>query len=114
MPYAFYHIIHVFFLFIYTALTFGAFGNPSPQRKKFIMRSTGMMMALVFVAGFGLAAKSGFSITTPWILVKLVIWLILTGLPGMIYRQPGMIPKLRVLVPVLIFIAVLMVSLKPF
>ena len=71
-------------------------------------------MFLVFVAGFGLIAKGGFVTSSPWIVVKIVVWGILTGLPALIYRKPGLIPKLRILVPALMLVAVLMVSLKPF
>lgn len=32
----------------------------------------------------------GYSMTTPWILVKLVVWLILGGLIALINRLPGL------------------------
>lgn len=56
--------------------------------KKLGSITSGVGLLLIFVAGFGLISKMGYSFATPWILVKLVIWLILGGLIAMINRKP--------------------------
>lgn len=58
--------------------------------KKLGSITSGIGLILILVAGFGLIAKMGYSMTTPWILVKLVVWLILGGLIALINRLPGL------------------------
>jgi hypothetical protein len=48
----------------------------------------GVGLLIAFVAGFGLLAKLGYMQAIPgWAIVKIVIWLILGGIPALIYRQ---------------------------
>ena len=46
--------------------------------------------------------------------VKVVCWLVLSGLTGMAFRMTGQIPMLRAVAAVVILIAVAMVIYKPF
>ncbi len=49
-----------------------------------------------------------------WAIVKVVCWLVLSGLTGMAFRMTGRIPTLRIVAVVVIAIAVAMVIYKPF
>ncbi len=45
--------------------------------------------------------------------MKVVCWLVLSGLTGMAFRMTGRIPTLRIVAVVVIAIAVAMVTYKP-
>jgi uncharacterized membrane protein len=50
--------------------------------------TSGIGLLLMFVAGFALISKIGYSFAAPWILVKLAIWVALGGLIVLINRKP--------------------------
>ena len=52
--------------------------------------TSGIGLLLIFVAGFGLISKMGHSFSSPWIIVKLVIWLAMGGLIVLINRKPNL------------------------
>ena len=49
-----------------------------------------------------------------WALVKVVCWLVLSGLTGMAFRMTGQVPMLAAVATVAIVIAVTMVTYRPF
>lgn len=107
----FYSLLHVFALFVLTAHTFMAFANPAPENRKRTMMITGAASLLVLVSAGGLMAKMGYSWGSAWVIVKIVCWFLLTGLAGMVYRQPGRRGALALIALTLILISLVMVYL---
>ncbi len=62
--------------------------SANPQLKKLGAITSGIGLLLVFVAGFGLIAKLGYSYSSGWILLKLTIWLLIGSLIALINRKP--------------------------
>ena len=60
----------------------------NPEVKKLGAITSGIGLALLLVAGFGLIAKLGYSYTSTWIVVKMIIWLLLGSLVAFINRKP--------------------------
>jgi hypothetical protein len=50
--------------------------------------TSGIGLVLILVAGFALISKLNYSFTAPWLIGKMVIWLLLGGLIVLINRQP--------------------------
>ena len=71
--------------------------------------TSGVGLLLVLVAGFGMMAKLGYSIRTPWLIVKIVIWFALGGIIVLINRRQDLAKKLWWGILALGFLAVLMV-----
>lgn len=107
----FYSLLHVFALFVLTAHIFMAFANPAPENRKRTMMITGAASLLVLVSAGGLMAKLGYSWGSPWVIVKVVCWFLLTGLAGMVYRKPEARGVLALVALVLILTALVMVYL---
>lgn len=106
----YYYLLHIFALFVLTAHTFMAFGNPDPANRKQTMIITGIASLLALVGGFGLMAKlHPTEYTAGWVLVKLVCWLGLTALAGIVYRRPHLRGKLAAVALGLILVALFMV-----
>jgi uncharacterized membrane protein SirB2 len=106
----YYFLLHLFSLFVLTAHTFMAFGNPDPANRKQTMIVTGIATLLVLVSGFGLMAKlHPTEYTSLWVIVKLVCWLGLSALAGMVYRRPHLRGMLAAVALGLILVALFMV-----
>ena len=60
----------------------------NPPVKKLGSITSGIGLTLLLVAGFGLIAKMGYSYTSPWIIAKLIVWLLLGGSIALINRKP--------------------------
>ncbi|WP_438483449.1 SirB2 family protein [Oleiharenicola lentus] len=110
----FYHILHVFSLFVLIAHTFMAFANPDPVNKKRTMIITGVAGLLVLVSGFGLISKVYSNQFYAWMFVKLGCWLVLAALGGVVYRKPHLRATLSFITLALVLVALVMVYLKPF
>lgn len=106
-----YSLLHVFALFVLTAHTFMAFANPAPENRKRTMMITGAASLLVLISAGGLMAKMGYSWGSPWVIVKIVCWFLLTGLAGMVYRKPERRGALAAVALTLILISLVMVYL---
>lgn len=76
MSVAFYHIAHLVGLI----LLFAGFGALASGNRKGMMYH-GIGLLILLVAGFGLIAKLGLSYTSPFIIAKGVLFLILGFLP---------------------------------
>lgn len=50
--------------------------------------TSGIGLLLILIAGFGLISKLGYSFSSPWLIVKMLIWLALGGLIVLINRKP--------------------------
>ena len=110
----YYHLLHVFSLFVLTAHTFMAFANPDPVNKKRTAMITGVAGLLVVISGFGLLAKLYAGTFPVWAIVKLVCWLGFMAVSGIVYRRPHLRSTLAFITLSLILVAVVMVYLKPF
>lgn len=86
MPLEFYKVIH----YLGLALLFVALGGTvsytinggdkeDNKARKLIAAGHGTAMLLLLVAGFGMLAKLGASVSSAWVIGKLVIWLVLGG-----------------------------------
>ena len=105
----YYYLLHLFSLFVLTAHTFMAFGNPDPANRKQTMMITGIATLLVLVSGFGLLAKLHANQFSGWVIVKLVCWLGLSALAGIVYRRPQLRGILAAVALSLILVALFMV-----
>ena len=114
MPANFYSLLHL------TGILMVFIGNGSliglaiskvdnPGVKKLGAITSGIGLALLLVAGFGLIAKLGYSYTSTWIVVKMIIWLLLGSLVAFINRKPEWAKLLWWITLLLGLIAVLMV-----
>jgi len=112
MDQRFYYVLHLASLFILTAYTFRAFAAPTPETRRANLMITGIASLVALVAGFGLLAKLQLAMGG-WLIVKLVCWLILSGLAGMAHKKgrAGALPGVAV---ALILVAVVCVYYKPF
>jgi hypothetical protein len=75
----------------------------------------GIGLVFILVAGFGLLARVGMSWPWPgWVFVKLIIWLVLGGVTGLIYKLSSRGQWLWYVVILLGVIAAYMAIFKPF
>jgi uncharacterized membrane protein SirB2 len=106
----YYYLLHIFALFVLTAHTFMAFGNPDPANRKQTLMITGIASLLALVGGFGLMAKlHPHEYSAGWVIVKLFCWLGLSALGGIVYRRPHLRGKLAAVALALILVALFMV-----
>ena len=106
-------LIHVTAVILLSSVTFAAFAAPNPDdRRKFLMIS-GVLSLLVFLTGFGAMGMMGLGFPG-WAMVKVVCWLVLSGLTGMAFRMRGHIDTLKIVAVGAILIAVAMVVYRPF
>ncbi|MEO0510475.1 MAG: hypothetical protein AAF065_11515 [Verrucomicrobiota bacterium] len=89
-------------------------GSGDVDVKKLGSITSGIGLLLMLVAGFALISKIGYSFATPWILVKLVIWIALGGLIALINRKPDYAKRFWWILIGLGFVAASMVYVRPF
>lgn len=83
----FYHILHVVGAIILFAGIGAAIGGDARARKTGMMLH-GIGLVILLVAGFGLIAKLKLPYTTPFIIAKAIIWLLMGALPAFAKRLP--------------------------
>ena len=106
----YYYLLHIFSLFVLTAHTFMAFGNPDPANRKQTMMITGIASLLALVSGFGLMAKlHPQEYTAVWFIVKFFCWLGLSALAGIVYRRPHLRSTLAAVALGLVAVALFLV-----
>lgn len=84
------HVVGILMLFLgYGALLARSMAAPdnAPVRKLGSITS-GIGLLLILIAGFAMISKLGHSFAAPWLIAKMVIWLILGGLIVLINRKP--------------------------
>ncbi len=119
MPATLYHILHIIGILLifmgYGALLARALsGSDHAGVKKLGSITSGIGLLLVFVAGFALISKMGYSFASGWIIAKLLIWVALGGLIAAINRKPCCAAKLWWILAALGALAVVLVYVKPF
>ena len=113
MSYSFYHILHIFCLFFLVAITFAAILNPEDNSRKKTLMLSGIASLIIFVSGFGLVAKAGTGFPF-WLIVKMICWLAISSIAGIAYKKKELSQFLKTSLFVLVGLAIIMVSLKPF
>ena len=91
----------------------GGSKRDNPFRKPAII-THGLGMFLVLLGGFGMLARLGIHWPWPlWVYGKVVIWIVLGGLPALVYKSPATAKKLWIIIPLLAFIAACLAVIKP-
>ena len=118
MPYQFYLVLHFLGIFLILLPLGGmcfhmaAGGTRAWPLRKFAAMLHGIGLLIVLIAGFGLLAKLhlGFPV---WAMGKLAIWLVLGGIPALIYRKGQMAKTWLFLILVLAVLAGGLAAYKP-
>jgi len=113
----FYQILHVLSAILLVGYVISACADPRPERKKSIMIITGVLSLLVLAGGFGLAVKIH-GIANPlkftgWMVAKVVVWLLLSGMAGMAFRRSNIAGVLTIVTIALAGAAVYLVYARP-
>ena len=109
----FFHILHLLGVIVLVGSIFAAFANPTPLLRRKLLSASGISSVVVVIAGFGLAGLLKYGFPT-WIIIKIVCWLGLSGLTGLIFRNPKKIPIYAATTMVLLIVALYMVYFRPF
>ena len=113
MSYQTFLTLHLVAVLLMTGVTFAAFAAPHPDNRHRMLMASGSLSLLVFLSGFGVMGVMGLGFPG-WALVKVVCWLVLSGVAGMAFRMPDRIPMLRAAAAAAIVVAVAMVVYRPF
>ena len=113
MNYQLFSVLHVTSVLLLSGVTFAAFAAPQSENRRSYLMMSGVLTLLVFLTGFGTMGMMGLGFPG-WAIVKVVCWLVLSGLTGMAFRMTGQIRMLVTVAVVAIVIAVAMVTYKPF
>ena len=113
MSYQTFLTLHLIAVLLMSGATFAAFAAPHPDNRHRMLMASGSLSLLVFLSGFGVMGIMGLGFPG-WALVKVVCWLVLSGLVGMAFRMPDRIPALRAAAAAAIVVAVAMVVYRPF
>lgn len=121
MSYEFYKILHIIgaftLLLALGGLTLHIMNGGTRQypRRRFIMIMHGIALLISLVAGFGLLARLGLTLTMPgWAMAKLLIWFLLGVIPAVIYRKTQMAMLFWFLILALAGAAAWLAIIKPF
>ncbi|MEI6739688.1 MAG: hypothetical protein WCK74_05180 [Gemmatimonadaceae bacterium] len=122
IPRDIYEIIHI----IGIAMLFAAIGGvaihaanggskANTSTRGFMAALFGTGSFLILLGGFGMMARLGIVRGMPpgWILVKMVIWLVLSAIVLVPYRKPALAKPFAILLPLLAGLAVYMAVYKP-
>jgi hypothetical protein len=109
----FYSILHVSTVILLTGFTFYVVGRAPTGSKKPWMILTGILSLVTLVAAVGLWHKVYQMAQLPWIWVKLFLWLWLSALAGLAWRQPERRGLWLGMLSAIVLVAVLLVYLKP-
>jgi len=108
-----YYFLHVFSVVLLTAATFYIVANPQKHKKKKMMMITGILSLVVLVGGAGLVSKVyANDWTQGWLIGKIVIWLGVSALSGMAFRQSKSVVIAAAVI--LVGAALYLVYFKPF
>ena len=113
MNYQLFSVLHVTSVILLSGVTFAAFAAPQSENRRSCLMMSGVLSLVVFLTGFGTMGMMGLGFPG-WAIVKVVCWLVLSGLTGMAFRMTGQIRMLATVAVVAIVIAVAMVTYKPF
>jgi hypothetical protein len=110
----FYQVLHVVSVLLLFGLTFAAFANPVPSRKRTLLIGQGIAAVVALVSAFGLIAKVHGNTFHGWMFVKIGVWLAVAAMGGMVFRRPHKAGLFAWLTAALGAVAVYMVYARPF
>lgn len=115
MSYNFYILFHVGSVLALSLILGGLWGiylQPKTDKKmrSLLLGLHGLVITLIFVAGFGLIAKTKLSVWPAWIYIKLGIWLTLAFSPFIIRKTSQYFQNSRLYILSLLFLFVLLLS----
>ena len=121
MSYPFYLVLHLVGVFLIVVSLGGITlhmmngGTREFAMRKWVGATHGLGLLIALIAGFGLLAKLGIGHDglPVWVIGKLVIWLILGGMPAFIYRKSNLAKLNWVLIFVLAGFAAYLAAFKP-
>jgi hypothetical protein len=123
VPYAVYKLIHFLGMFILVTVLAaasmhvlrGGTRQDNPYRRVLAIMH-GLAAFLILLGGFGMLARLGIvqAGLPTWVILKLGIWLLLSGAIALVYRGPGMARLLLISMPLLVVIAAAIAMYKPF
>ncbi len=113
------HVIGIAMLFVAIggvavhAANGGTKANSATRRLVSIVFGVGSF--LILLGGFGMMARLGLVRGMPpaWLIVKMLIWLLLSGIVLLPYRRPALARPFLLLLPLLAGLAVYMAVYKP-
>lgn len=109
-------IIHLFSLFSLVAVTgiafASAFAPALKEHRKKILMWAGIASLLVFLTGFGLLGMQKYGFPA-WSIVKVLCWLTVSALAGVVLRRPEKAKFLSCLGGVALVLAMVMVFFQP-
>jgi uncharacterized membrane protein SirB2 len=108
-----YQILHVVSVLLLFGLTFSAFANPQPSRKRMLLIGQGIAALVALISAFGLIAKIHANQFQGWMFVKLGVWLVVAALGGIVFRRPQKAGLFAWITAVLGAVAVYMVYARP-
>jgi len=114
MPAPVYHVMHVVSLLLLAGVTFAAFANPDPARRRSTLIWSGVLSLIALTGGMGLVSKALGGDWQPWVFLKIGCWLVLSGLAGIAFRKPQAARALWWIAAILIGVAVWAVYYRPF
>lgn len=91
----------------------GASRQANPNRRTLAVLH-GVGLVLMLVAGFGMLARLGGSMSGGWLWTKVAIWLVLGGSTVLPYKSRGLAGAMLGLLPFLGLLAAYMAIYKPF
>ena len=94
-------------------VTFAACAAPQPENRRRSLMRSGICSLFVVISGFALLGIMGFGFPG-WAIVKLLCWLVLSVVAGIVFRRPHQIKAWLAVSLVAILVAVGMVTFKPF
>ncbi|RZA15961.1 MAG: hypothetical protein EOP10_25450 [Proteobacteria bacterium] len=120
MSFDFYKVLHFSGIFmVFSALggqILQAINGGDPRQlpgRKWIAILHGVGLTIVLVAGFGMIAKLGIGFAQPWIIGKLLIWVVLGGIGAVAARKKNLAGMIWVLVLLLGLSAAYLAHYKP-
>ncbi len=121
MSYSFYKVLHLFGIAMMLVALGGVFvhaANASDKSanvvRKTILVLHGLGSFLILLAGFGLLAKLGEVTGFPgWLWPKLTIWMILSLVIAVPYRNRGLARLLIIVTPLLVLLSAYFAVFKP-
>ncbi len=86
----------------------------NPSARKLAVASHGVGLLLMLVGGFGAMARMGISWPwPPWLMIKMVVWFALGGLPAVIKKKPQLATAMWWTTFALLGLAAYMAGFKP-
>src|SRR5579885_2819359 len=94
VPFEAYKVAHLFgvFMLVSGVVSLAVFystgtGREHPARR-LAAATHGFGLLIALVAGFGMIARGGYSLGQPWLIGKLIIWVLLGGIIAFAKRMP--------------------------